>query len=270
VADGAERQLDGLCARAVIATDMSFTITDPRRPDNPLVWVNPSFTALTGYPVDEVVGRNCRVLQGRNTDRAAVARVAEALRHHRPVTEVLLNYRRDGTAFWNEIAISPVFDREGDLVNFVGVQNDVTERVVVEQERRAALAEAEEVRAQLRMLAEATTQMTAALGVVDACERLAHSLVPELADLCAVDVLDVPGRGVPRRLAVAARDPWTRSGCAISGGCATTTWVAAAIPATSLPVTAPCSCRTSPSVAPTATRRTRPRQPSTTRCACGR
>jgi PAS domain S-box-containing protein len=204
---GGDGQPDGLCERAVVASNMSFTITDPRQDDNPLVWVNPSFTALTGYPVEDALGRNCRFLQGRNTDPGAVRRIADALREQRPVTEVLLNYRRDGTAFWNEIAISPVFDDWGELVNFVGVQNDVTERVVVEQERRAALTEAEEARAQLRMLAEATTQMTAALGVVDACKRLARSLVPELADLCAVDVLDVPGRGVPRRLAVAARDP---------------------------------------------------------------
>ncbi|MHA6621567.1 PP2C family protein-serine/threonine phosphatase [Pseudonocardia sp. DLS-67] len=204
--DRGDRRLEELRNRAVVATDMSFTISDPRRHDNPLVWVNPSFTALTGYPVDETVGRNCRFLQGRNTDQAAVRRIADALRAHRSVTEVLLNYRRDGTAFYNQIAISPMFDDSGDLVNFVGVQSDVTERVVVEQERRAALTEAEEARAQLRMLAEATTQMTAALGVVDACERLARSLVPELADLCAVDVLDAPGDGAPHRLAVAGRD----------------------------------------------------------------
>jgi PAS domain S-box-containing protein len=204
---GEQRRLEALRDRAVVATDMSFTITDPRRADNPLVWSNPSFTTLTGYSAEESVGRNCRFLQGANTDRATVRRIGEALRQRRPVTEVLLNYRRDGTAFWNQVAISPVFDGAGDLVNFVGVQNDVTERIIVEQERRAALAEAEEARAQLRLLADATTQMTAALGVVDASERLARSLVPELADLCAVDVLDVPGRGVPRRLAVAARDP---------------------------------------------------------------
>jgi PAS domain S-box-containing protein len=203
---GERRRLEVLRDRAVVATDMSFTITDPRRPDDPLVWVNPSFTTLTGYPAEDAVGRNCRFLQGANTDRAAVRRIAAALRQRRPVTEVLLNYRRDGSAFWNQVAISPVFDGPGDLVNFVGVQNDVTERLIVEQERRTALTEAEEARAQLRLLAEATTQMTAALGVTDACERLARSLVPELADMCAVDVLDVPGRGVPRRLAVAARD----------------------------------------------------------------
>jgi PAS domain S-box-containing protein len=203
---GDRRHLEVLRDRAVVATDMSFTITDPRRDDDPLLWVNPSFTTLTGYTPDEAVGRNCRFLQGANTDPAAVRRIADSLRRRKPVTEVLLNYRRDGSAFWNQVAISPVFDSAGELVNFVGVQNDVTERIVVEQERRAALAEAEEARAQLRLLTEATTQMTGALGVVDACERLARSLVPELADMCAVDVLDVPGQGVPRRLAVAARE----------------------------------------------------------------
>ena len=83
------------------------------------------------------------------------------------------------------------------MVNFVGVQNDVTERVMVEQERRNALAEAEESRAQLRLLAEATTQMTGALDVTDACARLARIAVPALADLCAIDLVDQPGRGAP-------------------------------------------------------------------------
>ncbi|GAA1290469.1 hypothetical protein GCM10009609_68020 [Pseudonocardia aurantiaca] len=201
------RRLEMLRDRAVIATEMSFTITDPRQPDDPLIWVNPSFCTLTGYLHDDVVGRNCRFLQGPNTDSAAVRRIAEALHLRRPITEVLLNYRRDGTAFWNQVSISPVFDGGGQLVNFVGVQNDVTERVIVEQERRAALAEAEEARGQLRLLADATSQMTGALGVTDACQRLARSLVPALADACAVDLLDPPGSAAPQRVAVAARDP---------------------------------------------------------------
>nr|WP_239028917.1 GAF domain-containing SpoIIE family protein phosphatase [Pseudonocardia acidicola] len=186
---------------------MSFTITDPRQPDDPLIWVNPSFTRLTGYSLDEVIGRNCRLLQGPNTDRGAVERIVAALRAQEPITEVLLNYRRDGTAFWNQVSISPVLDGAGDLVNFVGVQNDVTERVLVEQERRAALADAEEARSQLRLLAEATTQMTEALDVADACARLARIVVPQLADMCVVDLLERPGSGMPQRLAVAARDP---------------------------------------------------------------
>ncbi|MCO1653922.1 SpoIIE family protein phosphatase [Pseudonocardia humida] len=200
------RRLEVLRDRAVVATDMSFTITDPRQADDPLVWVNPSFTKLTGYSMDDVNGRNCRLLQGPNTDRGTVARITAALRRREPITEVLLNYRKDGTAFWNQVAITPVFDGAGELVNFVGVQNDVTERVMVEQERRAALAEAEQARSELRLLAEATTQMTGALDVADACARLAGALVPQLADLCAVDLLDRPGAGATQRLAVAGRE----------------------------------------------------------------
>jgi len=186
---------------------MSFTITDPRRADDPLVWVNPAFTRLTGYSPADVVGHNCRFLQGEATDRRAITRITAALRERVPITEVLLNYRRDGSAFWNQVSISPVFDGEGELVNFVGVQNDVTERVIVEQERRAALAEAEEARGHLRLLAEATTEMTAARDVDGACTRLARIVVPHLADLCAVDLLDRPGEGIARRVAVAARNP---------------------------------------------------------------
>ncbi len=203
---GQRRRLEVLRDRAVVATEMSFTITDPRLPDDPLVWVNPSFTRLTGYPLDEVIGKNCRLLQGPNTDRAAIDRIVGALHRREPVTEVLLNYRRNGTAYWNQVSISPVFDGTGELVNFVGVQNDVTERIVVEQERRAALADAEEARGQLRLLAEATTQMTEALDVGDACERLASIVVPQLADLCAVDLLERPDSATPVRMAVAARD----------------------------------------------------------------
>jgi PAS domain S-box-containing protein len=208
---GDRRQLEVLRDRAVVATDMSFTISDPRREDDPLIWVNPSFTRLTGYSAEEVVGRNCRLLQGPNTDRTVVRQMAEALQRREPITAVLLNYRRDGTAYWNQVSISPVFDGGGELVNFVGVQNDVTERILVEQERSAALADAEAARNQLRLLAEATTQMTEALDVADACARLARIVVPQLADLCAVDLVDRPGTSAPSRLAVAARDPQDES-----------------------------------------------------------
>ena len=112
--------LQALRERAVIATDITFAITDPREPDNPLVWVNPSFTRVTGYEADEVVGRNCRFLQGPATDPAAVAEIRAALAEQRTVTTTLLNYRKDGTAFWNQLSVSPVFDGEGTLVSFVG------------------------------------------------------------------------------------------------------------------------------------------------------
>ncbi|MDQ3885884.1 MAG: SpoIIE family protein phosphatase [Actinomycetota bacterium] len=201
-----ERELELLRNRAVIATARSFTVSDPHRPDNPLVWVNPSFTQLTGYSVEEATGRNCRFLQGANTDRQTVERIGRALKQGRASTEVLLNYRKDGSAFWNEVSISPIHDAAGRIVNFVGVQTDVTERVLVEQERRLALATAEEVRNDLRLLTDATTWMTESLNLADAADRLARSVVPALADYCCVDLLDeVTGR--TDRVAAHHRNP---------------------------------------------------------------
>ena len=105
--------LSGLLDRAVLATDVSFTISDPRQPDNPLVWVNPAFSRITGYSAAEVAGRNCRFLQGPATDPAAVAAMRRALAAQEQVTVTVLNYRKDGTAFWNEVSMSPVFDGDG-------------------------------------------------------------------------------------------------------------------------------------------------------------
>src|SRR4051812_26861176 len=138
--DDPEAYLQALRERAVIATDITFTITDPRQPDNPLIWVNPSFTRVTGYQPDEVIGRNCRFLQGPASDAGAVAEIRNGLEARRTVTTTLLNYRKDGTAFWNQLSVSRVFDGAGELVSFVGVQTDATERVRVERAREAAFA----------------------------------------------------------------------------------------------------------------------------------
>jgi PAS domain S-box-containing protein len=204
---GAQRHLEMMRDRAVVATELSFTISDPAKDQNPLVWVNPAFTRLTGYDLDEVLGRNCRFLQGPNTDPTAIARIRSALADERPITEVLLNYRRDGTAFWNQVSISPVFDGGGRVVNFVGVQADVTERVMVENERRAALAAAEETREQLRLLTDSTAAMTASLDAGGAARALARIVVPSLADYCCVDLLDEVGLpSSSHRVAVNHRD----------------------------------------------------------------
>jgi PAS domain S-box-containing protein len=148
--------------RAVVATDLSFTISDPLAQDDPLVWVNPAFERTTGYRASEVLGRNCRFLQGPDTDREAVDRIRAALRAAEPVRETLLNYRADGSPFWNQVSISPVLDGDGNLVNFVGVQSDVTARVDAEHARELALASERRARARLALLADvgdAVTQM---------------------------------------------------------------------------------------------------------------
>ena len=210
-----ETYLQALRERAVIATDITFTITDPRKPDNPLIWVNPSFTRVTGYEASEVVGRNCRFLQGPATDAAAIEGIREALRECRTHTTTLLNYRKDGTAFWNQLSISPVFDGSGGLVSFVGVQTDVTERVRVEHEREAAFAaeraarheaesarataeqaraDAERAQSRLALMAEATSALTATLDMDELLDRLARLCVPRLADWGYVTLLDDHGQ----------------------------------------------------------------------------
>lgn len=210
-----------LLSRAVSATGLSVLITDPNLDDNPLVWVNSAFVRETGYGAEEVIGRNCRFLQGPDTDPVAVARIGEALRECRPVTEVLLNYRKDGSTFWNELSIAPVYDEDGGLTHFVGVQSDVTVRVEAEQagaearelarraleaeraariaaesaqaEAQTAIVQAERSQRILGLLAEATTVMAATLDVQEALSRLAGLLVPVLGDWAAINLVDASG-----------------------------------------------------------------------------
>ncbi|WP_226481205.1 bacterio-opsin activator domain-containing protein [Natrinema amylolyticum] len=114
--------------RALEEAPVGITISDPDREDNPLVYVNEAYEAMTGYTYDEVVGRNCRFLQGEDSDEAAIAEMAAAIDEDRPVTVELKNYRKDGTEFWNEVTIAPVRDEDGRVTNYVGFQNDVTAR----------------------------------------------------------------------------------------------------------------------------------------------
>jgi PAS domain S-box-containing protein len=114
--------------RAIQAVTQGILITDPSQPENPIIYASPGFQNLTGYAVEETVGRNCRFLQGKDTDPAAVAQIRESIHQRRPCTVELLNYRKDGTPFWNELSISPVFNPQGKLTHFVGVQTDVTQR----------------------------------------------------------------------------------------------------------------------------------------------
>ncbi len=114
--------------RAIQAVSQGILITDPGRPDNPIIYASPSVLRLTGYSTEEVVGRNCRFLQGKETDPAAIARIRQAVEQGQPCAMELLNYRKDGTTFWNELSLAPVTDTDGQLTHFVGTQTDVTQR----------------------------------------------------------------------------------------------------------------------------------------------
>jgi PAS domain S-box-containing protein len=118
-----------LLERAVTASTNSISITDPSRADGPLVYVNPAFERTTGYAAEEVLGRNCRFLQGEDRDQSALGELRAAIREERHCTVVLRNYRKNGSLFYNELSIYPVRDENDRVMNFVGVQNDITERL---------------------------------------------------------------------------------------------------------------------------------------------
>ncbi|MFC4077108.1 PAS domain-containing protein [Salinithrix halophila] len=135
---GLELLLDNQFALAIENMSAGVCITDPRLPDNPIVYVNPGFTELTGYTPEDVIGKNCRFLQSENTDRQAVHKLREAIHNGQSITTILLNRRKNGSLFWNELKINPVTDEKGDLVYYIGLQTDVTLRVQAKQDMALA------------------------------------------------------------------------------------------------------------------------------------
>ncbi|MCB0190323.1 MAG: PAS domain-containing protein [Anaerolineae bacterium] len=130
---------------AINSAAIGVTISDATQPDNPLIFINPAFTSITGYAAEDVLGKNCRFLQGADTDPEALTKIRQAIDEERSITVELLNYRKDGTAFWNELSINPIFDEYGNLVNFVGIQFDVTLRKQGEIEREQLLVETQKL-----------------------------------------------------------------------------------------------------------------------------
>jgi PAS domain S-box-containing protein len=123
---------------AIEMTRMPMVLTDPNQDDNPIVFANKAFLDLTGYEESEVLGRNCRFLQGAMTDRETVAEIRKAVTEGASVAAEILNYKRDGTPFWNALFIGPVYDREGRLAYQFASQLDVTRRRNSEQAFRQA------------------------------------------------------------------------------------------------------------------------------------
>jgi hypothetical protein len=134
-------------AVAVRAAPTGVVLSDAGRPDCPIVFANPAFHRITGYPPGEVLGRNCRFLQGRGTDPAAIAAIRHALAEAAPIDIQMVNYRRDGRRFVNDLHISPVFDAGGRLTHFLGIQHDVTARVRAERAAARARRAAERANA---------------------------------------------------------------------------------------------------------------------------
>ena len=115
---------------ALSGSQQNFAISDPSLPDNPIVYVSQGFLDLTGYTLDQVLGRNCRFLQGPGTDQAAVDVIRRGVREGTDTSVCLLNYKADGTPFWNQFFVAALRDAENNVVNFVGVQCEVSKAVV--------------------------------------------------------------------------------------------------------------------------------------------
>ena len=189
-----------LFEQAMAQTRMAICLADPSQPDQPLVFVNGAFTNLTGYEEDEVLGRNCRFLQGPETDARVVAKVREAIETEDVIVVELLNYRKDGSTFWNALHLGPIYDEAGKLIYYFGSQWNVSDvhaarsdekharmiarelshrmknmfsviggLVTVTGRTRGVEAEAAEINDRIRALGRAfeTTLDEAALGTVD-------------------------------------------------------------------------------------------------------
>ena len=128
-----------LKTRAMDKASVGISISDPSRDDNPLIYVNEHFEWLTGYDAEEVIGRNCRFLQGADTNPETVSLMREAIDAAEPITVELRNYRKDGTEFWNRVTITPIRDEDDAVTNYLGFQEDITERKRHEQQFKAVL-----------------------------------------------------------------------------------------------------------------------------------
>ena len=188
-----------LIERAVSDSGAGIIITDPNLPDDPIVYVNPAFERMTGYTADEVLGRNCRFLQGPlhslepEVNREQLEELREALGRERECRVVLRNRRKDGASFWNELHVSPVRDEEGRLVNFVGIQRDVTWSKQAEEERDLSLPRERTARSRLSLLAASGRTLSASLDYAATLREIPRIFVPALADCCLLDVTEDDG-----------------------------------------------------------------------------
>ena len=192
--------------RALESTAEGVVISDCTQPDMPVIYVNNAFTEITGYTYDEVVGKNCRFLQGKEANSAAAQEIRKAISAQQPCKVEILNYRKDGTTFWNRLSITPVRDKDGQVTHFIGIQSDVTRR-------RKAESSLRNINAQLNrdLQAAATVQqalLPKALPETNGfrfgwryrpCQELAGDTLNIMQlddDHIAVYVLDVCGHGV--------------------------------------------------------------------------
>jgi phosphoserine phosphatase RsbU/P len=203
--------------RALSAAAEGITISDARLPDNPLIYANPGFERLTGYPVGSIIGKNCRFLQGPGTDPAAAEEIRRALREQRVCVVEILNYRNNGTPFWNRLSITPVRDADQKVTHYIGVQTDITARKNAEDALRRAKEELEVANSRMKTELEMAARIQRTLlppahvslqganlsWIFHPCEELAGdtlNFIPLDGERVVLYVIDVAGHGVSAAL----------------------------------------------------------------------
>lgn len=121
---------------AMNTADEGIVIAEREGCDNVLIYANQAFERLTGYSADEILYQDCRFLQGKDRDQEGLAEIRDALRKNRPCRSIIRNYRKDGSLFWNELSITPVFNEADQLTYFIGIQRDVSQLVAMQEENR--------------------------------------------------------------------------------------------------------------------------------------
>jgi diguanylate cyclase (GGDEF)-like protein/PAS domain S-box-containing protein len=139
--------------QAVLDSRDGITISDNLVDDNPLIFVNPAFERMTGYSSEEITNVNCRYLQNDDREQLELRIVKNAIKAGQYCLVIVRNYRKDGTMFWNELSISPIYDANGVVTNFIGIQKDVTARVLIQQQLRDENQSLAEIRVNLEQLA---------------------------------------------------------------------------------------------------------------------
>lgn len=136
----------------VEASNDGIVVAEQEGEDNILIYANPAFQRLTGYAVDDILYQDCRFLQGNDRDQPGLAAIREAVRTLQPCRQVIRNYRQDGSAFWNELSITPVFNEADQLTYFIGIQKDVSAEVRAVERVRELEAEVAQLKSQLAQL----------------------------------------------------------------------------------------------------------------------
>lgn len=142
---------------SVEASRSPLIITDNRLPDNPIIYSNKAFEEMTGYSMTDIIGKNCRFLQGEDTKKADIAKLHTAVHTNTYVRTLLKNYRKDGTPFWNDLVVSPVTDTNGATTHFIGMQLDVTDRITDAERLTAKSQELQRSNAELEQFAYAAS-----------------------------------------------------------------------------------------------------------------